>query len=150
MTTMKIAQDELEDFVPHSGKLMLLSGIISWADTFDSLICAAIVDRSNVFYDPDLKGIPSIVAFEYMAQSIAALSGLERHLNGDSKPRIGLVMSVRHFLATCETLPMGELLKINIRENFKDRSVVSFECSMESDVEILASGTINAYEPERQ
>ena len=149
MSRLKIERAELESFIPHKDSMLLLSGIVDWTDDFESLTSRAVVDSHNNFIDPILGGVPVWVGFEYMAQTVAALSGLERHLAGNSEPRIGYIMGVRGFTATRETLPPGINLDISVRELFRDGPVVSFNCTISCTEGLVAEGTINAYEPER-
>ena len=67
-----------------------------------------------------------MVGFEYMAQTIGALSGLERHLRGDSEPRIGYIIGVRAFEGLERGFPAGSEILVRVRELFRDGPAVSF------------------------
>ena len=62
--------------VPHSGKMSLLDRVVDY--NFEKLEIHAEVDigPGSMFFDNDIDGIPVWIGFEYMAQSISALSGI--------------------------------------------------------------------------
>jgi len=149
LSTPKIDKTILESIVPHKDKMLLLTDIVEWSASFDSLISRAIIYPDNIFYVDELGGVPVWVSFEYMAQTIAALSGLERYLRGSMETRIGFIMSVRNFVAETEVLPTNSFFEILVKELLQHKPVVSFKCHISFKNQIIAEATINAYEPEQ-
>jgi predicted hotdog family 3-hydroxylacyl-ACP dehydratase len=125
-----IERAELETLVPHEGRMFLLDRFLSWDYEEDSFVAEAVADRACPFFDEAARGVPVWVAFEYMAQGIAALSGIERRERGD-RPKIGFVMSVREFKAGAPYFPEGSRVRIEARELLRDNNVVSFSCVAE-------------------
>ena len=41
MSVLRIDRVELEEFVPHSGRMLLLDGIVDWSDDYQSLTASA-------------------------------------------------------------------------------------------------------------
>jgi predicted hotdog family 3-hydroxylacyl-ACP dehydratase len=123
-----IERAELETLVPHEGRMFLLDRFLSWDYESGSFVAEAVADESCAFYDDSSRGVPVWVAFEYMAQGIAALSGIERRERGSS-PKIGFVMSVREFKAGGPFFPKGSRVRIEARELMRDGQVVSFACA---------------------
>ena len=121
---------ELETCVPHKGRMFLLDRFVEWNYADDSFVAEAVADRGCLFYDPEKAGVPVWVAFEYMAQGIAALSGIGRRERGE-EPKIGFVMSVRDFEAGSAFFPEGSRVRIEARELMRDGNVVAFSCSAE-------------------
>jgi predicted hotdog family 3-hydroxylacyl-ACP dehydratase len=108
--------------------MFLLDRFLEWDWRSATFVAEAVADESCVFFDEAAQGVPVWVAFEYMAQGIAALSGIERRERGDT-PKIGFVMSVREFKAAAPWFPKGSRVRIEARELMRDGQVVSFSCA---------------------
>jgi predicted hotdog family 3-hydroxylacyl-ACP dehydratase len=108
---------------------------------------AAEVDtaQDGLFYDADLGGVPAWVGFEYMAQSIAALSGVNSRLCG-GEPKIGFIMSVRAFQTEVPAYRAGETLRVDVAQIFRDGNVVSFDCAVSRLGRVLTTAVVNAIE----
>jgi predicted hotdog family 3-hydroxylacyl-ACP dehydratase len=122
-----IERAELEGLVPHEGRMFLLDRFLSWDAGDGSFVAEAVSGPDCPFYDEASGGVPVWVAFEYMAQGIAAFSGIERREKGGS-PKIGFVMGVRDFVAGSPSFPSGSRVRIEARELMRDGPVVSFSC----------------------
>ena len=86
-------RSEVGELVPHAGKMLLLDRGIRHDSNEVSIETEVDINESCMFYRDDRQGVPSYVAFEYMAQSISALSGVYGRTHGQ-KPREGFIMSV--------------------------------------------------------
>jgi predicted hotdog family 3-hydroxylacyl-ACP dehydratase len=128
--TAPIERAELEELVPHEGSMFLLDRFLSWDTGKGSFMAEALSGPACPFYDESARGVPVWVAFEYMAQGIAALSGLKRRESG-GKPKIGFVMGLRDFQAESPIFPDGSRVRIEARELMRDGNVVSFSCAAE-------------------
>ena len=149
MKTPRIDRTILESIVPHKGDMLLLTDLVEWGDSFNWLTSRAIINTNNLFYVDKLGGVPIWVGFEYMAQTIAALSGLERYLKGSIESRIGFIMGVRNFISERKVLPTNSYFEISVYQLLRNIPVVSFKGHISFENRIIATGTINAYEPER-
>ena len=86
-------RDEISALVPHKGKMLLLDRIKKF-DLQEIFIDTEVdISEDCMFFNEELGGVPSYVAFEYMAQSISALSGIYGRSCGNS-PKEGFIMSV--------------------------------------------------------
>ena len=142
-----IERAELEQLVPHKGSMFLLERFLSWDTSAGSFTAEALSGPACPFYDELAHGVPVWVAFEYMAQGIAALSGLKRNESG-GKPKIGFVMGLRDFKAEAPLFPEGSRVLIEAHELMRDGNVVSFSCVAECDGK-KATATVNAIETDR-
>ena len=149
MKELRLGKEELDAIVPHSGRMSFLSGIVDWGENLDWLVCRARFGEDFLFFDEEFGGVPSYVGFEFMAQSIAALSGLERYLGGIVEKRIGYIMGVRNYKARGKTLPPNEDFEIRIEEILRNGPVVSYRCGIDLAGDTISEGIINAFEPER-
>jgi predicted hotdog family 3-hydroxylacyl-ACP dehydratase len=142
-----IERKELETLVPHKGAMFLLDRFLTWDTSRGIFVAEARADETCPFYDKEARGVPAYVAFEYMAQGIAALSGIARR-EGGGRPKIGFVMGVRDFKAEAPFFPDGERVRIEARQLLRDGPVVSFACSAECSG-AKATAVVNAIETDR-
>ena len=77
-------RDEIATLVPHKGKMLLLDRIQGFDLQEITITTQVDISADCMFYSEELGGVPSYVAFEYMAQSISALSGKIGALKGVS------------------------------------------------------------------
>lgn len=75
-------------------------------------------------------GVPAWVGLEYMAQSIAALSGLRAQTKEDDIP-VGLLIGCRKYVSDVTAFPNGADLKIKVTElDVIDKSLGAFDCTI--------------------
>ena len=131
--------------VPHSGKMFLLDRVIDY--DFEKLEIHTEVDivPGSMFFDKDLGGIPVWIGFEYMAQSISALSGLYGKTKGQ-EPKIGFIMSVNNFTANKPLFPENSIAKIFVKQTMRMDNVVTFDGNISLDGNIVATAVINTIE----
>ena len=131
--------------VPHSGKMSLLDRVIDY--DFEKLEIHTEVDivPGSMFFDKDLGGIPVWIGFEYMAQSISALSGLYGKTKGQ-EPKIGFIMSVNNFTASKPLFPENSIAKIFVKQTMRMDNVVTFDGNISLDGNIVATAVINTIE----
>ena len=131
--------------VPHSGKMSLLDRVIDYS--FEKLDVHTEVDivPGSMFFDKDIDGIPVWIGFEYMAQSISALSGIYGRTLGQ-EPKIGFIMSVNNFTAHKPIFPAGSVAKISVRQTMRMDNIVTFDGNIVLGDEVVATAVINTIE----
>ena len=143
---MIVEGEALERCVPHKGRMALLSRVVQYDFSQECLASEVDITESDLFFDREQGGVPSWVGFEYMAQSIAALSGIKRRMLLREEPRIGFIMGVRNFKSRAAVFAPGRRLRVEIRQTFRDGDVVSYECSINENGSEEARAVINAIE----
>ena len=84
-------------------------------------------------------GVPAWVGVEYMAQSIAALSGL-RAKKEEEDVRLGLLIGCRNYVSDVPVFPDGADLKIRVTElDVLDKSLGAFDCTIGSPNTIVTA-----------
>ena len=136
-------QYQVADLVPHSGQMSLLTDILDYGE--DWLQAEVEITAESTF--ADAQGVPAWIGLEYMAQSIAAYSGLQERREG-GVPKIGLLLGTRKYRCSVDRFPLGSRLAIRVEpELVGDTGLNVFNCELESG-EITASATINVFQPE--
>jgi predicted hotdog family 3-hydroxylacyl-ACP dehydratase len=138
-------KESIMQIVPHSGKMSLLDRVVNY--DFGKLEIHTEVDITpgSMFFDKDIDGIPVWIGFEYMAQSISALSGLYGKTKGQ-EPKIGFIMSVNNFTANKSVFPANSTAKIFVRQTMRMDNIVTFDGNITLGDTIVATAVINTIE----
>ena len=100
-----------------------------------------------MFYEEELGGVPAWVAFEYMAQSVSALSGICGRAKGE-KPKTGFIMSVNGFKADIPVFMQGETVVINVQEKIRVDQAVTFDGEAIVGDNVAVTAKLNTVEVE--
>jgi len=123
---MTLKLDDPGAIVPHKGKMLLLSRIISF-DLEEQTLCAEYdITENCIFYNTVIKGVPAYVGFEFIAQAISALSGLRGQMSGE-EPKIGYLLSVSSMQIDIHFFQAGDTVQINVKETGRMDQVYNFE-----------------------
>jgi predicted hotdog family 3-hydroxylacyl-ACP dehydratase len=129
VTGGNIERDELITLLPHKGKMFLLTRIAAYDTGKRSLSAEYDVTPDCLFYDPALGGVPGWVSFEFMAQSIAGLSGITSREKGEP-PRMGCILSVSNMEILRPVFNAGTTACIAVQEEYADGGVSTFNCAV--------------------
>ena len=114
-----IEKEELQTIIPHRGKMLLLSRVNEYDLEKRTLRAEYHVTENCIFYDPAAGGVPSWVAFEFMAQAISALSGIRDREMG-IKPRMGFILSIPFIRIEIPVFKPGSRVEFSVTQ--KDRT----------------------------
>jgi predicted hotdog family 3-hydroxylacyl-ACP dehydratase len=122
MGSGKIIENEgLLALLPHREGMLLLSRIIDYDLDRHTIRAEYDITRNCLFYDPALDGIPAWISFECMAQSAAALTGLENR-----RPGLGLILSVSCMEIQQPVLRADSTVSIAVTEDVRMESVYTY------------------------
>ena len=147
MTDVFDTKESVSELVPHKGKMFLLDRVRDYDLNGNSITTEIDVTRDNLFYEEELGGVPAWVAFEYMAQSVSALSGLQGRTKSE-KPKVGFIMSVSGFNAYVPVFKQGETVVINVLEKTRNDNAVTFEGSATVNGTLAVTAKLNTVEVE--
>ena len=127
--------------------MILLSGYEE-PEGEESVVAFVDVGKASPFYEQPLGGVPSCVALEYMAQTMALLVGLRDRRRGQ-KPRIGFVLGSRKLETRIPCFREGARYRVTATCTYEDESFGSFDCEIEDDGDkVVAKATMTAFQPE--
>jgi len=109
-----IEKEELQTFIPHRGKMLLLSRVIEY-DIEHSIRAEYDITRNCLFYDPVLDGVPSWVGFEFIAQAISVLTGIRKREKGE-KTNIGFILSIPSMRMEIPLIKNGSTVEVRVEE----------------------------------
>jgi predicted hotdog family 3-hydroxylacyl-ACP dehydratase len=122
MRLEKIVEKEgLLSLLPHREGMLLLSRIVDYDSDRRIIKTEYDITRDCLFYDPALDGIPAWISFECMAQSAAAIIGLE-----NKKKTPGLILSVSCMEIQQPVLRAGFTMSVTAAEDVKMDSVYTY------------------------
>ena len=136
--------DDVEALLPHSGDMVLISGVTSWEE--NNITVFVNQDGSSIFADKE-GSVAAWIGVEYMAQAIGVFAGIEAKLN-DEPIRLGLLLGTRKYSCRVGSFPINSHLTIKAERIFFERyGVALFACSIHSDEQLLAEAEIKAIQP---
>lgn len=137
----------LSELLPHAAPMILLSAYEE-PTAEDSVVAFVDVGQASPFYEQALGGVPSCVALEYMAQTMALLVGLARRRKG-LKPQLGFVLGSRRLETRIPCFREGRRYRVTAKCTYEDESFGSFDCEIEDDGDaVVAKATLTAFQPE--
>lgn len=139
------SKDLVSELVPHKGKMFLLDRIRDYDLNERSITTEIDITRDNLFYEEELGGVPVWVAFEYMAQSVSALSGIYGRSKGE-KPKTGFILSVNGFEADVPVFKQGETVVVNVQEKIRVDQAVTFDGVAMVGNKVVVTAKINTVE----
>lgn len=139
------SKDLVSELVPHKGKMFLLDRIRDYDLNEKSITTEIDITRDNLFYEEELGGVPVWVAFEYMAQSVSALSGIYGRSKGE-KPKTGFIMSVSGFKADVPVFKQGKTVVVNVQEKIRVDQAVTFDGVAMVGNKVVVTAKINTVE----
>lgn len=138
-------KESVNTLVPHSGKMSLLDRVKEYDLPGLYIDTEVDINKSAMLYDEELHGIPVWVGFEYMAQSISALSGIYG-LSINEKPKVGFIMSINSYKAEFPIFPEGSTLLIHVQQMMRMDMAVTFDGKIFIGDKLYATATLNTVE----
>lgn len=134
----------VDELLPHSGQMILIDEVLS-ADA--DCIVVRCTPRADGLFNHDDGNIPAWLGIEYMAQAIAALSGLERKKAG-LDIQMGFLLGTRHFHSNVSSFAAGEPLEIRVERSLEDSNGLAvFNCTLTGSHAHLEA-SINVFLPQ--
>ena len=119
----------IEELLSHQDPMIFIDRVVESDQTG---LLAEIRIKPGVPLFQEGIGVPAWVGLEYMAQSIAALSGL-RAKKDEEDVRLGLLIGCRNYVSDVSVFPDGADLKIRVTElDVLDKSLGAFDCTLGS------------------
>jgi predicted hotdog family 3-hydroxylacyl-ACP dehydratase len=136
--------DSVDQLLPHTGEMILISDVSSWDD--DNACVTVEQDGSSVFADED-GNVPAWVGVEYMAQAVAVFAGIQAKQN--NRPvNLGFLLGTRKYRVYVSNFTKNTNLIIRVnREMFEENGIALFSCRIYAGEKLLAEADIKAIQP---
>lgn len=137
---------DISEFVPHRAPMILIDNLLEHQP--DTLLTAIHISQSSAYFDSVLNGVPNYVGIEYMAQSIAALAGVEAKLVGD-KVRVGFLLGSRKLQMHIDHFELGQTYHTKVSRLYQEPSGLAvFDCHIYHQDQVVASANVNVFQPQ--
>ncbi|MCL1058408.1 hotdog family protein [Shewanella gelidimarina] len=141
-----LASQDVEQFIPHRQPMVLISNLLEYEA--DSLLTQTKITTTSPYFDDSLQGVPNYVGIEYMAQSIAALAGVEAHLRQDII-RVGFLLGTRKLNMHLSHFTAGETYQTQVTRLYQEESGLAvFDCKIMHNEQIVAEANVNVFQPQ--
>ncbi len=141
------------DLIPHSPPMVLLDSISSYSE--ESLTAVISINEDSKFYDPRLKGVPSWVGIEYMAQAIATFSGIHSKI-ANKGIKLGFLLGSRKYQIINKVFANHHTYEIFVEKLYQDGSgLASFDCKILEQRQnqenlLCVESKVNVFEPDEE
>ena len=138
------------DLLPQKAPMAFITAIEDVDFDNQKMITRIDIKDTDLMFQKNINGVPSCVALEYMAQSIACYIGAQDiHVTGETKAVAGFIMGSRDLHFMISKFNMGESYYVHVQSLFCDNNVASFNCKVyDSNNNVVASGNLNAFRPD--
>lgn len=142
---MKINSYPIESILPHAHPMILIDKLSQYDEV--KAVCMVTINENSNFYNSQLNSVPSYVAVEYMAQSIAAFANANnRDLGKDVA--IGFLVSSRKFKVFVSEFKSLAQLTIEVEQLYlEDSGLAAFDCKVTLEGQLVAEAKINIFQP---
>ncbi len=134
----------IRQLIPQQESMMLLHHIESFVE---GQITAYVEVQANGLFD-DGQSIPAWIGIEYMAQTVAAHSGMKSYL-AQEPIQPGLLLGARRFKTNVASLPIGTALTVTAERLMEDQHLAVFNCQIQGE-SIVMTAQLNVYQSSSQ
>jgi predicted hotdog family 3-hydroxylacyl-ACP dehydratase len=132
----------IDDILFHEAPMILIDRVEAYDDR---------TVQSSVEITPDSPflandTVPAYVSVEYMAQSIAAYSGIKARSSGE-EVKIGYLASIRKIDFNAPHFVIGDKLNITVKMIWNETPMAVFDCVIEVQDKVVASARLNVFQP---
>ncbi|MGI2172941.1 thioester dehydrase [Shewanella ulleungensis] len=136
---------DISEFVPHRAPMILIDNLLEHQP--DNLLTATHISKASAYFDQAINGVPNYVGIEYMAQSIAALAGVEAKLIGE-KVRVGFLLGSRKLQMHIDHFVLGQTYHTKVKRLYQEPSGLAvFDCQICHQDHVVASANVNVFQP---
>lgn len=134
------------DVVPHRAPMVLIDQLL--AHDTDTLLTQININALSPYFDETLNGVPNYVGIEYMAQSIAALAGVEAKSRGEDI-RVGFLLGTRKLKMHSAYFALGESYQTRVSRLYQEETGLAvFDCQIYHGDTIIAEANVNVFQPQ--
>lgn len=149
MIKLPLLKPELYSYTPHQSKMLLIDSVEEFSVEATSLKSSLKVSENSEFFNRDKKYIPTWISFEYMAQSIATLSGIKRRI-ASQIPKIGFIIGIRDFKSYVNGFYVGDKVDIIITESYREGHIAVFDAESYVGSKLCSTASLNVVESNQE
>ncbi|WP_082035574.1 hotdog family protein [Shewanella sp. cp20] len=141
-----LAEIPLDAVLPHRAPMILIDKLLEQAP--DTLLTEVNISAESAYFDDASQSVPNYVGIEYMAQSIAALAGLEASARGEPI-RVGFLLGTRKLTFAIPAYRLGERYQTRVSRLYQeDNGLAVFDCKIFHNNQLVAEANVNVFQPQ--
>ena len=114
----------------------------------DGLTTLIHITPQSPYFSESLNGVANYVCIEYMAQSIAALAGVEATMQ-NQPIQVGFLLGSRKLQMHIPYFVNGESYRVQVSRLYQeDTGLAVFDCAIFHDQTLVASANVNVFQPD--
>lgn len=139
----QLLQREVTHFLPHQPPMIFIDKLLDYQD--GTLTAEVTITASSPYFDPKIDAVPNYVAIEYMAQTMAALAGIEARLSQQDL-RIGFLLGSRKLKLHQPHYLQGGCYQIKVKKLLQEESGFGVcDCQVYQQDLLVAEAKINVF-----
>ena len=136
----------IAEVVPHRAPMILIDTLIEHGP--DTLLTQTSITAQSPYFDASIDAVPNYVGIEYMAQSIAALAGVEAKSRGEAI-RVGFLLGSRKLQMHIPNYKLGESYQTRVTRLYQEESGLAvFDCQIFHQNTLVAEANVNVFQPQ--
>lgn len=137
---------ELAEVLPHKAPMILLDNIVDWQP--DKVICDVVITENSHLFNDLEQAVPVYTCLEYMAQTVAALAGLEARAR-EQDIEVGFLIGTRKCRFAQSSFAIGTRLLISAERVYAEEDGLAVCACEVSDQQgnSICSAQLNVYQP---
>ena len=141
-----LAHLDVAEFIPHRAPMILIDSLLEHQT--DTLLTDVYISAQSAYFDPATQSVPNYVGIEYMAQSIAALAGIEAKAKQEPI-KIGFLLGTRKLKLDIKAYKHGEHYHTRVTRLYQeDSGLAVFDCQILHNNEVVAKANVNVFQPQ--
>lgn len=138
------------DLIPQKSPMAFITAIESVDFDAQKMVTRVEIQETDLMFQKNINGVPSVAALEYMAQSIACYIGAQDiNLTGETKAVAGFIMGSRDLHIMIPKFDVNQNYYVRVQSLFCDNNIASFECEIyDTNKTLVANGNLNAFRPD--
>ncbi|MFC4272516.1 hypothetical protein GQF03_11325 [Sneathiella chungangensis] len=133
---------DITEILYHAPPMILIDRIEAYDDT-TVMSSVEITETSPFMAEGE---VPAYISIEYMAQSIAAYSGIKAR-NAGGEVKIGYLVSTRSMTLGCPAFHPGDRLSVTVHLVYDETPMAVFDCAITRNEKLVAEARLNVYQP---
>ena len=119
---MQACHYDIKEILYHAPPMILIDGV----EAYDDNMVASVVEITADSPFLEDGSVPAYVGIEYMAQSIAAYSGIKAR-NAGQGVKIGYLVSTRSMTLNCPVFSIGDRLSVKVELVYDETPMAVFD-----------------------
>jgi predicted hotdog family 3-hydroxylacyl-ACP dehydratase len=137
---------DVEKLLPHSGDMVLIDEMVDYGKDYG--ISRVKVKTGDKFFEESINGIHSAIGLEWMAQTIAAIAGIES-LSNNRPVQVGFLLGSRKYEPSKPVFKLGEEYIIHVKQLYREENGLgAFQCTIHEGNELIADAKLNVFAPD--